>query len=79
MNSTILPPRPVRPIIVPVEDPIIHTDEHPWCSDPTCPCHNVVGPNSNEEAYLQHIAYPLRDGLLTADEANRIYFGEQRP
>src|SRR5260370_16108112 len=25
------------PIIVPV-DTLIHTDEHPTCSDPTCPC-----------------------------------------
>jgi hypothetical protein len=21
------------------EDELIHTDEHPQCTDPTCPCH----------------------------------------
>jgi hypothetical protein len=26
-------------LIVIMEDPIIHTDEHPECDDPTCPCH----------------------------------------
>lgn len=76
MNRNSLPRRPDHPIIVPVDE-IIHTDERPFCSDPSCPCHDVVGKNSNEEAYLQHIAYPLQRGLLTAEEANRIYFGEQ--
>lgn len=26
-------------LIVLMEDPIIHTNEHPICDDPTCPCH----------------------------------------
>src|SRR5947207_6545708 len=27
------------PITIPMEDPIIHTDECPICCDLTCPCH----------------------------------------
>lgn len=27
------------PIAIPMEDPIIHTDERPICNDLTCPCH----------------------------------------
>jgi len=26
------------PIIVPMEDELVHTDEHPTCLDPECPC-----------------------------------------
>ncbi len=25
-------------IVIPMLDPIIHTDEHPYCGDETCPC-----------------------------------------
>jgi hypothetical protein len=28
-----------EPIIIPMEDDLIHTNEHPICDDPTCPCH----------------------------------------
>ncbi len=28
-------------LVVLMEDEIIHTDEHPVCSDSTCPCHDV--------------------------------------
>jgi hypothetical protein len=27
------------PIPIPMLDEIIHTDEHPYCDDDTCPCH----------------------------------------
>jgi len=30
-----------QPIVIPMEDPIIHTAEHPWCNDETCPCQAV--------------------------------------
>jgi len=26
------------PIVIVCEDELIHTDSHPYCSDPTCPC-----------------------------------------
>jgi hypothetical protein len=40
MNNTSLPPRPIVPIVVPVEDEPTHVA--PWwlCQVPTCPCHN---------------------------------------
>jgi len=33
-----------QPIAIPMEDPIIHTDSHPYCDDPTCPCQTDVEP-----------------------------------
>jgi len=53
-------------------DELIHTDEHPFCSDVSCPCHDI-----QEGPYYQLICQPLLAGLLTAEEANRLYFGEQ--
>jgi hypothetical protein len=45
-----------QPLTIPMEDPIIHTDEHPYCVDPTCPC---GGPR----AYYAQLArrYPIDD------------------
>jgi hypothetical protein len=28
-----------RPIVIPMEDELIHTQERPYCNDPACPCH----------------------------------------
>lgn len=28
-----------EPIVIPMEDDLVHTDENPVCDDPTCPCH----------------------------------------
>lgn len=28
----------VSPITIPMEDALLHTDSHPYCSDPECPC-----------------------------------------
>src|SRR3989440_12502103 len=28
-----------QPIIIPMEDELVHTEEHPFCDDPACPCH----------------------------------------
>lgn len=36
-----------HPIVIVMEDEIIHTDAHPVCDDPTCPCH---APQSNRKA-----------------------------
>lgn len=67
-----------NPIPIMVEDAILHTDEHPFCHDPSCPCHDVVtGDAWQNEAYLRLIARPLLDGLLTAEEATLIFFDEQ--
>jgi hypothetical protein len=61
-----------NPIAIPMEDPIIHTDEHPFCSDVHCPCHDI-----QDGQYYELICKPLLGGLLTPEEANRLYFGEQ--
>lgn len=60
-----------KPIAIPMEDPIIHTDEHPFCSDCSCPCHDI-----QDGQYYELIAKPLLGGLMTPEEANRLYFGE---
>lgn len=54
------------------EDELVHTKEHPFCSDVHCPCHDV-----QDGPYYQLICRPLLGGLMTAEEANRLYFGEQ--
>ena len=29
----------IHPIVIPMEDDLVHTPEHPYCDDPLCPCH----------------------------------------
>ncbi len=52
------------------EGEIIHTDAHPFCEDKTCPCHCL-------EAMTEFIEHPILEGLLTGDEAARLWRGEQ--
>ncbi len=66
------------PLVIRYEDcdPIIHTNDLPWCDDMNCPCHydfTVAG----EAEYQAIIEQPLADGLLTEPEAARIYDGKQ--
>ena len=63
------------PVIM--DDPIVHDYEHPFCSDCACPCHEVASDEDAGEAYHRVIVGPMQAGLLTAEEANRIFFGEQ--
>jgi len=54
---------------------LTHTDEeHSFCSDVHCPCHDI-----QDGQYYRLICRPLLDGLMTPEEANRLYFGEQKP
>ena len=63
---------------IPMLDEPVHTDERPWCRDASCPCHDVVtGDEYQNEAYHRLIVRPLMAGLITATEANRIFFDEQ--
>lgn len=48
--------------VIPVEDEILHTPEHPYCWDSACPC------KADTEAYTQ-VKQFVADGLLTPDEA----------
>lgn len=60
----------IPPIAIPMEDPLVHTDEHPFCSDPQCP-------DKEDETLISELAQKVRDGLLTPEEADRTYRGEQ--
>ncbi|MBV9690086.1 MAG: hypothetical protein JO202_10310 [Ktedonobacteraceae bacterium] len=62
-----------RPIPIPMEDPIMHTDEHPFCAfDPfdDCPCHE-------DPTLIGEVNQQVTDGLLTPDEATSIVTGRQ--
>ncbi len=59
-----------HPIVVPMEDDLIHTQQHPFCStDPACPCHE-------DPELLSDVAQAVEQGLLTPDEATRIAQGQ---
>jgi hypothetical protein len=60
-----------RPIPIPMEDDLVHTDHDPFCSDPACPCHE-----ESADA-LDAVAQQVEDGLLTPDEATRFVQGRQ--
>ncbi len=63
-----------RPIPIPMEDDLVHTDTNPICADPTC---------SDKEdddlmAEAAHLVAPyVQDGLMTPDEATRFTQGRQ--
>ena len=51
-------------------DPIIHTEEQPYCWDAECPCHD------DAQQYGESVLTPFMDGLLTFSEANALRWGE---
>jgi hypothetical protein len=57
-------------LTIPYEDndPILHTEGHPFCSDPECPCRKDV---DNIELLVDLV----KMGLLTAYEANQVMLG----
>jgi len=57
-------------IIVPC-DFILHTGQCLFCGDEACPCHE------DEQALNEHLGQPVLDGVLTADEAHRLFMGRQ--
>ncbi len=59
-----------RPIPIPMEDDLVHTDDSPFCSDPTCP-------DKEDEATINVVAQLVEDGLYTPDEATRFVQGRQ--
>lgn len=60
------------PIMYRAHDPILHTDEQPFCSDMQCPCHDDTA------LYDRCVAIPLfKDGTLTIAEALRLFEGRQ--
>ena len=48
-----------RPIVIPMEDAVLHTQDNPTCHDSTCPCHlqavEVTSPFLTEHAYATEV------------------------
>ena len=58
------------PIIIPTEDDLIHTEEHPFCStDPSCPCHE-------DPERIAAVAEAVARGELTPEEATNLVCGK---
>ena len=58
------------PILIPREDVLLHTDEHPFCVvDPDCPCHE-------DPDLIAPIAQAVHDGLMTPNEATQYIMGK---
>ena len=47
----------------------LHTKEHPFCGDPTCPCYE------DKEA-ISDLSQAIKDGLITPDDATQIIKGK---
>jgi len=63
--------KPVNhPIPIPYEegDEPVHTDDHLFCDDPMCPCHE-------ESAFTEQVQSWISDGLITTEDADRLYRG----
>ena len=58
-------------LLVIMLDSVIHTDEHPFCDDPSCGCHDDV------ELIMEHLEHPFDGGLLTSPEYFRLKEGKQ--
>jgi len=57
---------PPLPVFV---DELFHTDEHPFCSDRTCLCHE-------DPLLIAEVAEAVNEGLLTPDEATDFVAGK---
>ena len=58
------------PLVIPMEDVLIPTDEHPFCSiDSTCPCHD-------DPDRIAAVAEAVVLGELTPDEATNLVCGK---
>ena len=55
-------------LVVPDTQPL-HTEEHPFCGDPTCPC-------SEDKEALTELDQAIREGLITPDDATSIIAGK---
>ena len=55
-------------LVIPVDE-TIHTNEYPFCDDPSCPCHE------DTEA-IARVTQQLQDGLLTETEATSLVAGK---
>lgn len=58
-----------EPVLIPMEDPLVHTKERPYCDDRLCPCHY------DQRQYNTTIDRPFEDGLITRDEGTDLFRG----
>ncbi len=58
-----------HPIVIPMEDELLHTQQYPFCSGQTCPC-------KEDSELLSEVAQAVEQGLLTPDEATRTVLGQ---
>jgi len=58
-----------RPLLVPMEDELIHTDDHPFCGDPTCGC-------CEDPELIASVQQAVEQGLVTPEEATLIIQGK---
>ena len=58
-------------------DEKLHTDEHPFCSNPLCPCHETIDTSTGklDPYFVEHIEQPRLDGLYSRNEIERIFNG----
>ena len=61
--------KPDQPLLVLMEDPILHTTERPFCGDPSCPC-------SEDPALIAEVHEAVEQGLITPEEATLIIQGK---
>jgi len=52
--------------------PVHYTNEHPFCADIGCPCHEDM------DLIFVALMVPYDQGWLTTDEATRLYLDLQR-
>jgi len=57
-----------RPIPIPLEDDLVHTDGSPFCLDLTCL-------DKEDDEAIHAIAQLVEDGLFTPEEATRFVQG----
>jgi hypothetical protein len=43
-----------QPIVIPMEDELVHTQERPYCNDPLCPCHTAAQENGAGSPRKKH-------------------------
>jgi hypothetical protein len=58
-----------NPILIPMEDDLLHTNEHPFCDDPTCGCHE-------DSILIGEILTQVKAGTLTPEEATDLISGK---
>ena len=56
------------PVIPVDEHELLHTDDHPFCWNPACECHE-------DELSIYQVFLHVQDGLMTPDEATLFVSG----